>query len=360
MLMAGMGAVTYRAQSIQGGDAPGGGEVAVAAAADDDVADGFSHFRRSLDCLFIQTTVGFGEFKGRPVHAAGNFQRHPILPGLQRVHQLGDPLALFLAGHTDIHLHFRFRSDHIEFRSAGKHTHIDGGSLFQIGHCKQLLDQIRRFQNGAAALDIVRTRMGGLAVNLDQEVTGGLSAHLYRTVQHSAFQDQRVGILLRNRFKMGPGGAASHLLIGIKEETDPTVQTAGGLQRLDDPNGGYDTVLHIVHTGAGQPVAVPNQRQVVFVPDRVEVAHEQGFALALADLIVHMASPELLGIHRRGLQPQPALHQIHNGIGAFVHQVLADRGTLMLGQENRVLHHLLLVLQKILSNDLKAFHNITS
>ena len=93
MLGDGVGAVAYGAEAVQRGDAPGGGEVAVAAATHPDAfqlpaklcGSGFGGFKKSL--------IGGREFKGRAGESAGNFQLHPVQVGLQSVDRLCDPLA---------------------------------------------------------------------------------------------------------------------------------------------------------------------------------------------------------------------------------------------------------------------------
>jgi hypothetical protein len=160
-----MGSVPDRAQTIQGGNAKGGGEVSVRAPANRSFRKMEPELFGSLSCQTVELHGRFGTFEGAALHSSKNFQ---AAPGIERS-QFTDS-SIYASGlrcseKPHIHDNFGQIGDNVGAGASGDEAGVESESAGGAGESCQGDYLVSRFLNGRGAALEIKPGMGSTAMD---------------------------------------------------------------------------------------------------------------------------------------------------------------------------------------------------
>ncbi len=338
-----MGANTHGAETVEGGDAEGGGEVAVGAAAGGGFFEGKAHFRSQASGDSEEAARAGGAFHGWTVEAAGDFDAAALVDGPKGAEFSVERGGVSGAGDADIDFGLSEGGDDVGARAAGDDTGVDREAALQVGEALDAGDLAGEFEDRARAGFKVDTGVGGAAVDGDGVVADALAGGFEAPVEAGAgLEDEDGEALFRGFLSEGARCLAAYLFVGIELEDDSpgdgNVEIDEGLHGEEEKG---DAGFHVEDARSPETsFGVPEGHggEGAERPDGVGVAEGKDLAFFLPagedELAAEMAAEAATGegfdfcaaFEFRGEQVHPAVHGGGVVTGRFAFDQFANQG----------------------------------
>src|SRR5439155_16512145 len=215
----GVGAIANGAQAVDGRDAEGGGEVAVAAAAGAGLAQVVADLRGEAFGQLEALHDLWRALHGRPVQFAAHEQAGVGRGRGERLHGLLDTRPLGL-GH-DAHVHFgaRFGGDDVAARAALHDADVHAGAALEVVEGVNLEHLVRQLDVGAAPTFGVGAGVRGAPFDRDGELADAFAPRLEGALRTDArLEHEHALAAARFVFAQRTAGAAACFLVAGHEQ----------------------------------------------------------------------------------------------------------------------------------------------
>jgi hypothetical protein len=251
VFVGGVGAVAYGAEAVEGGDAEGGGEVAVGAAA------GCGFAKREAE--FAGDGFGAGEKGGAvfvlergAIEPAVNFEFCAAMDGLQGVQALFEGAHVGVAPGAEIERGCSAVGDDVGAGAAGDDVGVDGDAAAEVVPLFQASDLRGEFVNGVDAFFGSKAGVGSAAVDDEFRFADTLAGSLEQAAGAQRRLQHEDGVaatgLFFNQFARG---FAADFFVGGPQKNQALLyrglQFANGFEREERLN---DAGFHVERAGA--------------------------------------------------------------------------------------------------------------
>ena len=214
VLVAGVGAVAYGAEAVQGGNAERGGEVSVGAAAGGGFTEGEMHFGGEGFGGVIECGA-HAAFERRAGEAAEDLETRAALDGLESVEAAFELTHVGGADGAKIDYRAGAFGDDIGTGAAFDDVDVDGGTAARIGEFYYARDLAGEFVDGVDAFFRREAGVGGAAMHDDFGFADGFARSFEQAARAVGGLENEDGITAAGfGFDEFAGGVAADFLVG--------------------------------------------------------------------------------------------------------------------------------------------------